>query len=489
MSSQRRFEGPVLEDLLERVRHETGEGARIVAANRVRRGGLGGFFAREHFEVVVDETEVEAPEESRSRRARRTATKTRSAKGRSATNNDNDIDSDVLIAERVDEPVRSLGSKAAASVLDLVDATNDEERHHNLVDLTRSERVPVRRRVDLDDEPVGFDDLRDVDLHDDLHDDVDDYEVAVIDDDDDAPTLVTDRPDRFHEILERLAGAVESDAELDELQRVDSRELIESIGRRGRTPEAPEVPIVPRVPSDESRATSTPGFVPLRVTRAARAIEVIERPENVLFRLGVPARFVPRGMSGTQLRGALIDSLSKLPSPALLPETNGIVIAVVGVGARPVMLARALAAEHFLDPDNVVLATETELGDGVPSWLQINDAPTAQERRRSWRRRDHTTFVAVSVPAASADSWARGVLDGLEPTQVWGIAHAAWKPEDIDGWGARLGGFDVLALENLADTVSPAAALTLDLPIGRLDGAPATPLRWADLLLDRMTQQ
>ena len=54
MASQLRFEGGELEELLERVRTEVGPEARIVAANRIRQGGVGGFFAREGFEVVVD---------------------------------------------------------------------------------------------------------------------------------------------------------------------------------------------------------------------------------------------------------------------------------------------------------------------------------------------------------------------------------------------------------------------------------------------------
>ena len=54
MASQQQFEGPVLEDLLERVRAEVGPDARIVAANRIRKGGVGGFFARQAFEVLVE---------------------------------------------------------------------------------------------------------------------------------------------------------------------------------------------------------------------------------------------------------------------------------------------------------------------------------------------------------------------------------------------------------------------------------------------------
>ncbi len=43
-----------LEELLDRVRKEVGSDANIVAANRIRKGGIGGFFAREGFEVLVD---------------------------------------------------------------------------------------------------------------------------------------------------------------------------------------------------------------------------------------------------------------------------------------------------------------------------------------------------------------------------------------------------------------------------------------------------
>ena len=44
----------MLEELLERVRTEVGPDARIVAANRVRKGGVGGFFAKQAFEVLVE---------------------------------------------------------------------------------------------------------------------------------------------------------------------------------------------------------------------------------------------------------------------------------------------------------------------------------------------------------------------------------------------------------------------------------------------------
>ena len=58
MANQQRFEGPDLQALLDRVRSRMGDDARIIAANRVRKGGVGGFFAREFFEVIVAGPEV-----------------------------------------------------------------------------------------------------------------------------------------------------------------------------------------------------------------------------------------------------------------------------------------------------------------------------------------------------------------------------------------------------------------------------------------------
>jgi hypothetical protein len=54
LEALRKFEGPSLDDLLEHVYRECGSQARIMEANRVRRGGLGGFFARERYEVLVE---------------------------------------------------------------------------------------------------------------------------------------------------------------------------------------------------------------------------------------------------------------------------------------------------------------------------------------------------------------------------------------------------------------------------------------------------
>src|SRR4051812_29000710 len=53
LETLRKFEGASLDDILAHVYRECGVNATIVEANRIRRGGVGGFFAKEGFEVVV----------------------------------------------------------------------------------------------------------------------------------------------------------------------------------------------------------------------------------------------------------------------------------------------------------------------------------------------------------------------------------------------------------------------------------------------------
>ena len=59
-STHLQLEGPDLPSLLDQVRAEYGPGARIVHAERIRRGGVGGFFARERYHLEVEVHEVAA---------------------------------------------------------------------------------------------------------------------------------------------------------------------------------------------------------------------------------------------------------------------------------------------------------------------------------------------------------------------------------------------------------------------------------------------
>ena len=55
------LEGPDLPTLLEQIRTEYGAEARIVQAEKVRSGGVAGFFARERFNIQVEVPRVQVP--------------------------------------------------------------------------------------------------------------------------------------------------------------------------------------------------------------------------------------------------------------------------------------------------------------------------------------------------------------------------------------------------------------------------------------------
>jgi hypothetical protein len=147
--------------------------------------------------------------------------------------------------------------------------------------------------------------------------------------------------------------------------------------------------------------------------------------------------------------------------------------------------ARSVAADVGAPVDEITLATERNV------WRQTDQVvlspEEAAESRRSWRWRGHPSVVAIESPVRPHPTeWTSSMLRALEPTVCWGVAQAAQKPEDLAAWSEALGGLDVLALVGLDDTTSPAAALSTQLPIGRLEGHLATAELWAKLLCSRL---
>ena len=132
MASQRQFEGPVLEDLLERVRAEVGPDARIVAANRVRKGGVGGFFARQAFEVLVEpagpSNRRDSPQLPARPAHRDHATVARSDARRPAP-----------------ALPRTPSGRTPTTILELADAVSDDERN-DVIDLVEERSVSTESR-------------------------------------------------------------------------------------------------------------------------------------------------------------------------------------------------------------------------------------------------------------------------------------------------------------------------------------------------------
>jgi hypothetical protein len=250
--------------------------------------------------------------------------------------------------------------------------------------------------------------------------------------------------------------------------------VLDSITRHmGTEPSAVPAPVVP-----------VPVPVPRTAPPAADA--------RLLARIGLPedirraAVAHPAPPSGADPSAWLLGLLQDVPRPGPLPQGPGSVIVVVG-GREPALhLARQIAGELGLDPDALLIASAGYKGRAIPAQRRLASVEAAGEARLGWRRRPRPTVVAVDAPLGRSSEWARRIIDALEPTMVWGAVDATRKPEDLFEWAEQLGGFDALGVTDLDGTVSPAAVLQCGIPVGRLDGRPATPALWAALLAPRL---
>jgi len=378
--SLQRCEGSNLESVLEEVRNRFGDTVTIVEANRLRKGGLGGFFARERFEVVVDIDEDEASD------------------GSAATTE--------LPAEYGLEATEDFCER----LLTLADGVSDFDRP----------ATPA------------------------------------------ASTVSTEQPE-FAAVLDSITRHMDAPA-----------------------PAAPASAVM-AYPSPFAVKTSIPDR-PAPPTRSeAPAIDT-----RMLARIGLPedirraAMTTPAPPAGTDPSAWLLGLLSDLPVPVRLPQAPGSVIVVAGAREAALHLARQIAAELGLDRDALLIASPTYKGRAIPAERRLTNVEGAAEARSSWRRRPRATVVVVDATAGRPAEWARRVIDALEPTMVWGAVEATRKPEDLFEWSEQLGGFDALGVTDLESTISPAAVLQCGIPVGRLEGRPATPLLWASLLAPRL---
>ena len=445
------FEGPTLEAALTKVRAELGPDARITGAEKVRSGGLGGFFAKERVEVTVQvpdaptvaaaPTAAAAPSAPVSTEAKRVSTPMSIL---DLADSISDVEQDVAAAA-IPEPHVSTESASFASVLrriageaDLAVAAqtagDDSEREPSLLD----ERLGAAPMADGADTATATGAT---------FSGPNSKALAAF------TALARRTPPAEATADDDVAGShVEITAEI-------SEELIDD--------DAASMPVM------SAPAIHVPSMA-LRV------------PSMALHRLGLPGSLMPMS-DDEDLYAALVDALARLPHVASLPSTRGTVMAIVGKHDEALAVARQLAVETRTDRREIVLCAPTHDGATATGLLHLTTADEAEEHRRSWRRRLRPTLVVVDAPISAAGQlWTNDVIGALEPHSVWGVADAGRKLEDVAVWVDEVGGIDALAVAGIDSTTTPAAILQLGLPVAMVDGELACPELWADILMDRL---
>lgn len=468
MPTQLQLEGPDLESLLARVKTEHGAGARIVRAERVRTGGIAGFFAKQRFEVSVEVSDLPA-----------------------------DVPAGAPAAP----------DAAPASLLDLADQVSDSEHRSGLA-LRSGGSAPAA--MSPADTPRGSSSFAAVLAG------VNVATPTMI------PQLTAPQPapapvapgGQGEEVVDpdRVPAQEALPPELVALERSSAQVSTEgntfaallanldaTAGAPGVTgPSAPSAPKVPQflepapavveVPAAR-RADHTllaaPVALPVHVPFGRAASEGALHVQ--LAHLGLPSHLLPADTDGA-LYPTLLKSMKAVPQAPAVANRPGDVLAVVGPLPQALEAARALARDLELPVASAVVVATSHRGlTDVAERQVLRDLDTAQTQRGTWRRRRNLTIVAVDAPmTAVGASQARAYLSVLEPSLTWGAVEATRKTRDVGAFARAVGGLDALAVSAVEETSDPAAVLQLGIPVARLGGQSATPATWAVLLAARL---
>ena len=488
-SDAQTFQGSSIEDVLAKVRSDLGADAEIVEANKVRSGGIGGFFAKETFEVVA-------------RKAAPGAAPT----GLPAGIDEAAFDKAAAHVAASRAPAGSLSASIVGdNLMNLVDKVSSDEAaqplsvspdhhpplaaRHTPPAVSPDQHPPLAARHGMAEAAGGSQTTSPV-----PHTPFEPFTAEAM------PHLSTEGG-AFNEVLQRIA----SDADPEIAQAIDRR-LGPSL-----TPEPAPRPLTPVGPQARSRAAHAAEMMqPAAAPMPAPAPAAQPAPEPIAEATLTPAPptmepisdlvrpaehsisdRTERLMSWLQRdnlpKTTLLTALRGLPRVPELPDTTGVVVAVVGARADALRLCKKMAKAVGGGADDVVLASRDYKGSAIPKERRIIDVTDASRDRLSWRRRELPTFVAVEAPSTvkpEALAWTREIVDQLEVHHVVGVVSAARKTSDVASWAERIGGVDAFAIRDLDETDTPYALLELEVPVAYLGDVPATPGQWAHVLLE-----
>jgi hypothetical protein len=445
------LEGPDIEALLAQIRDEHGSAARIVSADKVRRGGVGGFFARQRFEIAVELDDG-------------------SALGASARDSGDPAGNG---------PDGAVDPRAvpAATFTSLVDRADAAERR--LETAVRPAQPAAGRPVP----PPAF---------------VEPPPVAGTD----GPTPAPAEEIAFTDLLASLRAGTGQPSVRPALPP-PYRALTGGpadpgpVNGQAPVPAALGLAALSSAPAGVAAAGPVPagsaltpldhraGFVPAVMPGRLPAELAAQRLRGLaadLVGLGVPAEYA-RLATGPDRFTATLQAMAALPVPPAPPAEPGDLLVLLGDPGPATELATRLAETVQGDAGRIMVAAPTAAAAGVPAARRILGPDDAARRGRRLHIEDlpHVVVVAAPVDGSSGD-WVRAVTRALRPTAVWALVDCTRKTGDLTRHLATLGPLDAIALHGTPASADPATVQQLGLPVAYLDGRPATAGRWAGLL-------
>ena len=460
------LEGPAIEPLLAQVRDEYGSRVRIISADKVRSGGVGGFFAKQHYELSV---EVPDPTEDRNDMARQTKM--------AAENGQPTLERLLERAEaqdRVDEPAprtvtrpirpdagfgadesrsAAMGDTGAAfaELMAGLDAGGHTE-HAAVRPSSRAKATAPAREESPTVRPFR-------------------------------PATTTAAP--INTPNHPAAHTAQADPVAKPLPPLPN--LAERIG--GLSPSTVEEDVVAddeveeTAPIRSAAPVSPASGVPSSGSAYAADNDPVVRN---LVQVGMPESMA-RKITGGDTYAGVLSVLAARPSAPGIPDGPGEILVLAGDVNLGVPIAKQMLEQVEVGENHLLLAAPTTAGTGLHSSRLISTPEAAESRVEKLHSADSSWIVVMDAPVGGTDPlWVNEMCDAMGATAVWAIVDATRKTADTARHLRTLGEVEALVVHSVELTTDPASVLGLDLPIYALDGKPATPHAWAAMLCARI---
>jgi hypothetical protein len=488
------LEGPAIEPLLAQVRQEYGSGVRIISADKVRSGGFGGFFAKQHYELSV---EVPDSTEDRTEMApRKTTTPPRRAEEAAHTleqlleraeTRDRIVPDDPVVASPFARPSAAAAPLSGPAAVVPPDPAVERESGREAGTEDTEDRYRSDTGAAFAEMLAGLDSGNNIATAGPVRPSPRPNAVTETNKSD-SPTVRPFRP-------AQATGSPINGQNTKPLPPVPS--LAELMGGLGladtETFEAPR-PAPPattparsaaaayglHTPSTDLEPAPPPAGPPM--LRSVHSDPVVAN----LVSVGMPEPMAAQITGGDTYAGVLT-ALAARPAAPGIPDAPGEILVLAGELAHAVPIGKQLLEQIGVDQSHLLLAGPSAAGTGLHSSRVIHDAKTAATRAEKLQSADAPWVILLDAQIGSTDPiWVNDMCDAIGATAVWAVVDATRKTADTARHLRTLGEVEALVVHSVDLTADPATVLGLDLPIFALDGKPATPHAWAAMLCARI---
>jgi hypothetical protein len=474
------LEGRDLEELLAQVRDEHGPEAKVVSAEKIRTGGIGGLFGHQKYELTV---EIQDSAPSAEPAAPTVATLT--IDDLAAMADAADLRGSPPTSEEVLASAAGAGPSFAGLLADVQDpspvlttSTVMADEVGEVTDVPESAAEPpsVRPFRPNANQPVAKLGMKPLNAL--------EPEPTAIRQETSMPVevseaLVTiDRP-RTGDSSERLAATYGST-----LSAPSSAAPTGSTATHGAGSTATHGAGSPHITASPNGSAASNGSAPPHGSAAPTK----ERPTGLprrLQSLGVPADIAFRATAADTYT-AIVEAFSALPIAEPAPDGPGETLVVIGESTNGVEVSRSVATVLRLELDDILFAGRNAAAAGISQKHRITGAHDARMWAKRLRKSDAPSVVAIEA-ALDESNWAASIVEAIRPVAVWVVVDASRKTPDVAHHLQGLRRVDAIALRATGSSGDPASPLSLRQPVALLDGHPPTPHAWAAMLCERLS--